>query len=191
MKRRRSCAGKQASVVGKNDQFIMLVSMSRLHYRPSLLLLALLLFAGGCQTPPAASPQPSPVAPAELAQVNAAVNRQGRPCPGDLCLSDWPDVADLDWLAAWDCKAYAVAKADRLIHLGYHPDRLEYVLVAGPPLRVAHAALLVDDRWVLDTGLRCQVCTLEAFIGGAALQGRLPVADLPYARRALRRRSAS
>jgi len=169
----------------------MLVSMSRLHYRPSLLLLALLLFAGGCQTPPAASPQPSPVVPAELAQVNAAVNRQGRPCPGDLCLNDWPDVADLDWLTAWDCKAYAVAKADRLIHLGYHPDRLEYVLVAGPPLRVAHAALLVDGRWVLDTGLRCQVCTLEAFIGGATLQGRLPVADLPYARRALRRRSAS
>ena len=165
--------------------------MSRLHYRspPSCF---------PCYCSPVAARHRHPVSrshlavvPAELAQVNAAVNRQGRPCPSDLCLNDWPDVADLDWLTAWDCKVYAVAKADRLIHLGYHPDRLEYVLVAGPPLRVAHAALLVDDRWVLDTGLRCQVCTLEAFIGGAALQGRLPVADLPYARRALRRRSAS
>lgn len=186
MKRRRSCAGKQASVVGKNDQFIMLVSMSRLHYRPSLLLLALLLFAGGCQTPPAASPQPSPVAPAELAQVNAAVNRQGRPCPGDLCLSDWPDVADLDWLAAWDCKAYAVAKADRLIRQrDYAPARLEYVLIEGSPLRVTHTALLVDGRWVLDNGLRCQVCALEQFSAGLRITGRLPVAELPYLRRAL------
>ena len=163
--------------------------ISRFHYTSPQLLLTLLLTVGGCQTPP--TRLPPPVMPAELAQVNAAVNRQGLPCPGDLCLSDWPDVADLDWLAAWDCKAYAVAKADRLTHLGYHPNRLEYVLVAGPPLRVAHAALLVDGRWVLDTGLRCQVCTLEAFIGGGTLQGRLPVADLPYARRALRRRSAS
>lgn len=151
--------------------------------------LALLLAMGGCQT--MLDPTLSAAELAALTEINTAVNHQGRSCPTDTCLENWPDVADLERLDYWDCKAYAVAKADRLIHLGYHPDRLEYVLVAGPPLRVAHAALLVDDRWVLDTGLRCQVCTLEAFIGGGTLQGRLPVADLPYARRALRRRSAS
>ncbi|MCB1823057.1 MAG: hypothetical protein KDJ54_00070 [Candidatus Competibacteraceae bacterium] len=163
----------------------MRVSMSRFRRHPPLPTLLALLLAGGCQTTPGSLP--SPVAPAELTQVNAAVNRQGRPCPSDLCLTDWPDAADLDRLTAWDCKAYAVAKADRLTRLGYHPDRLEYVLVAGPPLRLTHAALLVDGRWVLDTGLRCQVCALEAFIGGGKLRGRLPVADLPHARRALRR----
>ena len=163
--------------------------ISRFHYPSPQLLFTLLLTVGGCQTPP--TRLPPPVMPAELAQVNAAVNRQGRPCPGDLCLSDWPDAADLDRLTAWDCKAYAVAKADRLTHLGYHPDRLEYVLVAGPPLRVTHAALLVDGHWVLDTGLRCQVCTLDAFIDGGTLRGRLPVTDLPHVRRALHWRSAS
>ncbi|QQS55432.1 MAG: transglutaminase-like cysteine peptidase [Candidatus Competibacteraceae bacterium] len=157
--------------------------MSRFRCHSPLSLLALLL-AGGCQTTPALPP-PS-IAPAELVRVNTAVNQQGRPCPDDLCLSDWPDATDLDRLTAWDCKAYAVAKADRLIRWGYPPDRLEYVLVAGPSLRVTHAALLVDGHWVLDIGLRCQVCTLEAFIGEGTLQGRLPVADLPYARRALR-----
>lgn len=81
-----------------------------------LSLLALLL-AGGCQTTPALPP-PS-IAPAELVRVNTAVNQQGRPCPDDLCLSDWPDATDLDRLTAWDCKAYAVAKADRLIRWGY------------------------------------------------------------------------
>lgn len=151
-------------------------------HRRSLLLAALL--ASGCQTTP--SSPPPPVAPDELTQVNTVVNRRGRPCPGDLCLSDWPDAADLDRLTAWDCKAYAVAKAAHLIRLGYYPDRLEYVLIAGPPLRVTHAALLVDGRWVLDMGLRCQVCTLKTFIGGATLRGRLPVAELPHARRALR-----
>ena len=158
--------------------------MSRFRRRSPLYLFALLL-VGGCQTPPGSLP--SPIAPpAELAQVNAAVNQQGRPCPEDLCLDDWPDAAEIDRLSAWDCKAYAVAKADHLIRQGYHPDRLEYVLIAGPPLRVSHAALLVDGHWVLDMGLRCQVCTLEAFIGGGTLRGRLPVADLPHARRALR-----
>lgn len=158
--------------------------MSRFRRHPPLLALLALLLASGCQT--TSGSLPSPVAPAELAQVNAAVNRQGRPCPRDFCLADWPDAADLDRLTAWDCKAYAVAKAARLIRRGYYPDRLEYVLVAGPPLRVTHAALLVDGRWVLDMGLRCQVCTLDTFIGGGTLRGRLPVAELPHARRALR-----
>ena len=145
-----------------------------------LLALALLLAAGGCRTlsnaaPPATDP---------LIQVNTAVNQQGRPCPSDACLDDWPDVADLERLDAWDCKAYAVAKSDRLVRQhGYNPARLEYVLVEGPPLRVTHAALLVDGRWVLDSGLRCQVCELERFAAGLRITGRLPVAELPYLRR--------
>lgn len=151
--------------------------------RPSILLLALALplAAGGCRT----LPDTAPPATDPLIQVNTAVNRQGRPCPGDACLDDWPDVADLERLDAWDCKAYAVAKADRLNRQhGYDPARLEYVLVEGPPLRVAHAALLVDGRWVLDNGLRCHVCELEDFIAGLRIAGRLPVTELPYLRRA-------
>lgn len=145
-----------------------------------LLALALLLAASGCRTlsnaaPPATDP---------LIQVNTAVNQQGRPCPSDACLDDWPDVADLERLDSWDCKAYAVAKSDRLVRQhGYDPARLEYVLVEGPPLRVTHAALLVDGRWVLDSGLRCQVCELERFAAGLRITGRLPVAELPYLRR--------
>ena len=145
-----------------------------------LLALALLLAAGGCRTlsnaaPPATDP---------LIHVNTAVNQQGRPCLSDACLEDWPDVADLERLDAWDCKAYAVAKADRLVRQhGYDPARLEYVLVEGHPLRVAHAALLVDGRWVLDSGPRCQVCELESFAAGLRITGRLPVTDLPYLRR--------
>ncbi|MDS4021021.1 MAG: hypothetical protein RKR03_11045 [Candidatus Competibacter sp.] len=143
-------------------------------------------FTVGCQTIPVADP-PSPEL-ALLVRVNAAVNRQGPPCPRDYCLDGWPEVADLDRLDYWDCKAYAVAKADRLIRRhGYDPDRLEYLLVAGPPLRVTHAALLVDGRWVLDMGLRCQVCELERFAAGVEIAGRLPVADLPYVHRALHR----
>jgi len=103
--------------------------------------------AGGGWLPDSSDTAPPAAEPAPLLQVNTAVNRQGRPCPGDACLDDWPDVADLERLDAWDCKAYAVAKADRLIgQHGYDPARLEYVLVEGPPLRVSHAALLVDGR---------------------------------------------
>jgi hypothetical protein len=146
----------------------------------------LLAFAAGCQIIPNANPPPPEFA--FLVQVNTAVNREGPPCPRDYCLDDWPEVADLNRLDYWDCKAYAVAKADRLIHRhGYDPDRLEYVLIAGPPLRVTHAALLVDGRWVLDMGLRCQVCELERFAAGVEIAGRLPVADLPYVHRALHR----
>jgi hypothetical protein len=151
-----------------------------------LLLLALILWlaTGGCRISPLAlSPA---VAPDPLIRVNTTVNRQGRPCPGDACLDHWPDVADLERLDAWDCKAYAVAKADRLIRgYGYDPARLEYVLIEGPSLRIAHAALLVDGRWVLDNGLRCQVCELERFAAGLHLTGRLPVTELPYLRKAL------
>lgn len=143
-------------------------------------------FTAGCQTIPSADPLPPELA--FLVRVNAAVNREGPPCPRDYCLDDWPRVADLNRLDYWDCKAYAVAKADRLIRRhGYDPDRLEYLLVAGPPLRVTHAALLVDGRWVLDMGLRCQVCELEQFAAGVEIAGRLPVADLPYVHRALHR----
>ncbi|MCC6134024.1 MAG: hypothetical protein LM550_01715 [Candidatus Contendobacter sp.] len=144
---------------------------------------ALMLAVTGCRTPVLDVPSP----PLELAQVNAAVNRQGPVCPHDYCLDDWPAPNDLDRLEYWDCKAYAVAKADRLTHQhGYAPERLEYVLVEGPPLRVTHAALLVDDRWVLDMGLRCQVCELDRFAAGLRISGRLPIADLPYVRQALR-----
>ncbi len=147
----------------------------------SPLALALLLAAGGCRTVPDPAPLTAELIP--LIQVNAAVNQQGRPCPGDTCLDGWPDVADLERLDAWDCKAYAVAKADRLIRQhGYDPARLEYVLIEGPPLRVTHAALLVDGRWVLDNGLRCQVCELERFSAGLRVTGRLPVTELPYLR---------
>ncbi|MDG4597925.1 MAG: hypothetical protein P9F75_19935 [Candidatus Contendobacter sp.] len=154
---------------------------------PSLRLLALTLSlaTGGCQAVPGSSPPTAEQA--VLAEINAAVNRQGRPCPDDACLADWPDVADLERLDHWDCKAYAVAKADRLIRQGYDPTRLEYLLIEGPPLRIAHAALLVDGRWVLDSGPRCQdVCTLERFTAGLRVTGRLPVTELPYLRQALR-----
>lgn len=146
--------------------------------------LALWLATGGCQMIPG---PPSPTTElAALTEINTAVNRQGRPCPTDVCLEDWPDVADLEQLDYWDCKAYVVAKADRLIHQhGYDPARLEYVLIAGPPLRVTHAGLLVDGRWVLGTGLRCQVCALEQFTAGLHMTGRLPVTELPYLRQAL------
>jgi hypothetical protein len=144
---------------------------------------ALLLAVTGCQTTVLDVPSP----PLELVQVNAVVNSQGRLCPHDYCLDDWPAVAELDRLDYWDCKAYAVAKADRLIHQhGYAQERLEYVLVEGSPLRVTHAALLIDGRWVLDMGVRCQVCELERFTAGLRITGRLPVADLPYMREALR-----
>ena len=75
-----------------------------------------------------------------------------------------------------------------LIHqYGYDPARLEYLLIEGPPLRVTHAALLVDGRWVLDSGPRCQdVCTLERFTAGLRVTGQLPVTELPYLRQALR-----
>ena len=150
-----------------------------------LLGLIPLLTLGSCQTAPN---RIAPVTePALLLQVNRAVNRQGRPCPQDYCLEDWPESADLAQLDAWDCKAYAVAKADALIRQhGYAPERLEYVLIEGPPLRVTHAALLVDGRWVLDSGLRCEVCELERFTAGVVLTGRLPIVELPYLRRALR-----
>lgn len=153
----------------------------------SLLALALILplAAGGCWTIPDIPLPTAELAP--LIQVNTAVNQQGQPCPDDTCLDDWPDVADLERLNYWDCKAYAVAKADRLIHQhGYDPARLEYILVEGPPLRVTHAALLVDGRWALDNGLRCQVCDLERFAAGLRVTGRLPVTELPYLRQALR-----
>ena len=143
---------------------------------------ALLLVTVGCQT--VSDPL---LTPPELARINAAINRHGLLCPHDYCLEDWPASADLDRLEYWDCKAYAVAKADQLIRLyGYAPERLEYVLVEGPPLRVAHAALLVDGRWVLDIGLRCQLCALDQFASGLRITGRLLVADLSYVRKALR-----
>ncbi len=154
---------------------------------PSLrpLALTLALAMGGCRTIPA--PAPPMAEQAALTETNAVVNRQGRPCPDDTCLADWPDAADLERLDHWDCKAYAVAKADRLIRQGYDPARLEYLLIEGPPLRVAHAALLVDGRWVLDSGPRCQdVCTLERFTAGLRVTGRLPMTELPYLRQALR-----
>ncbi len=146
-----------------------------------LALLAPLLFTA-CAMRPA-----SPLAPdAALLQVNAAVNRQAKPCPRDYCRDQWPAAADLPGLEGWDCKAYAVAKADRLIRqYGYAPARLEYLLIAGAPLRITHAALLVDGRWVLDLGLRCQVCTLERFVAGVEVTGRLPVSDLPMLMKAL------
>jgi predicted transglutaminase-like cysteine proteinase len=150
-----------------------------------LLALALSLAAGGCRTVP--DPAPPAAELAALTEINTAVNRQGWPCPDDACLEDWPDAADLERLDFWDCKAYVVAKADRLIRQqGYDPARLEYLLVEGPPLRVAHAALLVDGRWVLDSGARCQVCELERFTAGLRVTGRLPVTELPYLRQALR-----
>ena len=150
-----------------------------------LFVLALLLATGACQT--VSGPGLPAAEFAALIELNAAINRQGRPCPTDSCLDDWPDVADLERLEAWDCKAYAVAKADQLIRQHhYDPARLEYLLVEGPPLRVTHAALLVDGRWVLDNGSRCQVCELEQFAAGLRVTGQLPVAELPYLQRALR-----
>ena len=149
-----------------------------------LFVLNLLLATGGCQTIPDSVPPAAELA--ALIEINAAVNRQGRPCPTDACLEDWPDAADLERLDYWDCKAYVVAKADRLIRQqGYDPARLEYVLIEGPPLRVTHAGLLVDGRWVLDSGSRCQVCALEQFTAGLRITGRLPVTELPYLRQAL------
>ncbi len=146
-----------------------------------LALLAPPLFSA-CTTRPAPPMTPDRA----LLQVNAAVNREAKPCPRDSCLDQWPAVADLPRLDYWDCKAYAVAKADRLIRRhGYAPTRLEYLLIAGAPLRVTHAALLVDGRWVLDLGLRCQVCTLERFVAGVEVTGRLPVSDLPLLLKAL------
>ncbi|WP_295392320.1 hypothetical protein [uncultured Thiodictyon sp.] len=145
------------------------------------LAILVVLLSGGCDTR-------LPVPDATLLEVNAAVNRQGLPCPRDYCQDDWPDPADLPQLEYWDCKAYAVAKAHRLIgQYGYSPNRLEYLLIAGPPLRVTHAALLVDGRWVMDLGLRCQVCELDRFVAGVTVTGRLPVNELPLVVRMLRR----
>lgn len=147
-----------------------------------LLLLWLPLGLAGCALPPSDGSAP----PALLTQVNAMINRAAHPCPRDVCLEDWPDPTTLAQLETWDCKAYAVAKADRLIRRhAYHPERLEYILVEGAPLRVTHAALLVDGRWVLDSGLRCQqVCELPSFVSGLRLTGRLAVSDLAYLQRA-------
>ena len=143
-----------------------------------LLMIGLSLGLSGC-----ASPTRRWVAPEQLEVINAAVNRRGLPCPQDVCLEQWPEPAALAQLTAWDCKAYAVAKANWLIHhSGYDPDRLEYILIEGTPLRVTHAALLVDGRWVMDSGLRCQVCPLEHFAHGLRVAGRLAVSDLAYLR---------
>ena len=118
---------------------------------------------------------------AVLERVNSEVNRRAIPCPHDYCLDRWPDTTDLKRIANWDCKAYAVAKADRLMRdYGYTSDRLEYVLISGPSLRVTHAVLLVDGRWVLDQGLRCQVCPLERFTAGVVVTGRIPIEDLHF-----------
>lgn len=145
------------------------------------------LWLGGCASP-APSTVPAPSIEATLSEVNTAVNRQGLRCPRDYCQAHWPEPAELDRLEYWDCKAYAVAKADRLIRqYGYAPARLEYLLIAGPPLRVTHAALLVDGRWVMDLGLRCQVCELERFVDRATITGRLPVSELPLVTRVLAR----
>lgn len=150
-------------------------------------LLVLALAASGCQT---VVPDDAPSADdlALLTETNTAINQQGRPCPVDSCLEDWPAAADLERLDYWDCKAYAVAKTDRLIgRHGFDPARLEYVLIEGPPLHVAHTALVVDGRWVLDSGLRCRdVCRLADFAAGVQITGRLPVSELPYLRQALR-----
>lgn len=156
-----------------------------LHSSAALLVMALLLTGGGCGAVPEAAPPTTELA--LVIEVNTAVNRQGRSCPDDACLADWPDITNLEQLDQWDCKAYVVAKADRLIRQqGYNPARLEYILVEGPPLRVTHAALLVDGRWVLDSGLLCQVCELQQFIAGLRVTGRLPVTELPYLQQALR-----
>ncbi len=155
-----------------------------IHIDLTFMMPALSLILVGCQTALDAPRQPSP---APLAHINTLVNQQGRPCPQDYCLDDWPEPGDLNQLEYWDCKAYAIAKADRLIHQhGYDPARLEYILISGLPLRVTHTALLVDGHWVLDIGLRCQVCTLEQFTAGLHIDGRLPVTELRYARQALR-----
>jgi predicted transglutaminase-like cysteine proteinase len=116
-----------------------------------------------------------------LESVNRNVNQQGHACPRDYCISHWPDESDLNRLHYWDCKAYAVAKAGRLMRdYGYSPERLEYILIAGDPLRVTHAALLVDGVWVLDQGVRCDVCDLEKFADGFKIVGRLKVGDLKW-----------
>ena len=160
--------------------------------RPPLLLalltsILLLAMISACSFHAGVTPLHTTQPPLFLTQANHTINHRGRPCTQDLCLADWPEVADLEHLAVWDCKAYAIAKADWLIRRhGYDPARLEYVLVEGPPLRVAHVALLVDGLWVMDSGLRCQVCTLESFRAGLRLSGRLPVTDLPCLRRVLR-----
>lgn len=121
-----------------------------------------------------------------LERLNATVNRQGLPCSRAYCLDHWPAVSELERIPQWDCKAYAVAKADRLIRsYGYSPDRLEYLVVSGPGLRVSHAALLVDGRWVLDQGLRCQVCDLDRFASGGVTLARVPVQDLHWVTEAM------
>ena len=160
--------------------------MPRLPLNPLSLLfaLALALEASACQTFVRSRATTGEMA--LLIQVNNTINRLGRSCAGDVCLAHWPDATDVEKLAAWDCKAYAVAKANRLmVNHGYDPARLEYVLIEGAPLRVTHAALLVDGRWVMDSGLRCQVCALDEFAAGLRVTGRLPVAELPYLDRAL------
>jgi predicted transglutaminase-like cysteine proteinase len=122
-----------------------------------------------------------------LERLNTIVNRQGHTCPRDYCLSHWPDESELNQLDYWDCKAYAVAKAGRLMRdYGYSPDRLEYLLITGHPLRVTHAALLVDGRWVLDQGVRCDVCDLDRFVDGFRIVGRLKVGDLKWVTQVLK-----
>ena len=142
-------------------------------------LLSVVIF--GCTSPPVVPET------AFLMRLNASVNRQGRTCPRDYCLSHWPDESALNRLDYWDCKAYAVAKAVRLMRdYGYSPERLEYVLISGDPLRVTHAALLVDGRWVLDQGVRCDVCSLDRFADGVRIVGRLKVSDLKWVTQVLR-----
>ena len=123
-----------------------------------------------------------------LTRLNDNVNRLANNCPRDYCLNHWPDESELKLLDYWDCKAYAVAKAGRLMRdYGYSPERLEYVLVAGDPLRVTHAALLVDGRWVLDQGVRCDVCGLDSFTDGVKIVGRLRVTDLKWVTQVLKK----
>jgi hypothetical protein len=123
-----------------------------------------------------------------LTRVNEMVNRQGNPCPLDYCLDAWPDPSDLKRIVYWDCKAYAVAKADRLMReFGYAPSRLESILVSGRSLAVTHAALIVDGQWVLDQGVRCDVCKLEKFTHGVNIVGRLRVDDLKWVSEVLQR----
>lgn len=114
-----------------------------------------------------------------LKKINAQVNHGGRPCRRDYCTADWPLAEELAELPYWDCKAYAVAKAERLTaEFGFAPQRLEYIVVAGAPLRVPHATLLVDDHIILDSGTLCRICALEIISAPLEIIGRLPFADL-------------
>lgn len=122
-----------------------------------------------------------------LVEVNTQVNHDRPSCPKDYCSADWPLSEELADLEYWDCKARAIAKAERLIkEYRFSPERLAYVLINSPSLRVAHTALLVDNAVVLDNGAICQICDLETFIQEARLEGILPVADLESMVKAVR-----